>query len=95
MFEVTGVKTLKKDRVSVNCLFLEVSHESVADIRGNHVCEKVGVEEYSLCQCDHNSKHDTGISLFEEEKEVHALIFSFLEQVVNPTMVTLQCAETS
>ena len=73
----------------MNCLFFKETHKSVTSVRGYHVTKEVGIEKDTLGNCDHNSEHYAWTSLFQKEKQMHTFIFSFLEQMVDPTMVTL------
>jgi len=62
---------------------------------GDHITKEKTIKENTLCCCNHNAEYYTWVSLFEEEEQVHALVFCFLEQMVNPSIVSFKGTKTS
>ena len=79
--------------VGVNCFFLKITNKSVAVSGTYAVKEEVSVEKDALRQSDQNSKRNSRVFLLQKEEQMHAFVFRFLKQMVNPAVVTLKGAQ--
>ena len=88
--KVALVDLLKQHCVRVNCLFLQVANESMAVGGRQKICNEVGIEEDSLRRSNHQAIQDAWVPQLQEKEQVHALVLSLLEQMVDPAMVAFQ-----
>ena len=59
------------------------------------VKEKVSIEKDALSQSNQNSKCNSRVSLLQKEEKMHAFVFRFLKQMMNPAVVALKGAQAS
>ena len=79
----------------MDSFFFEVAYKSMTCGRRKHVSKEVHIEEDSLGCCDSQSEHDTRISHFQEEEQVHPLILCLLQKMMDPSMISLKSSKTS
>jgi len=93
--QVTFVNLFQEDCVGVHSLFLQVAYISVAARGCEQVHEEVEVEEDGLTSSNDQSVQNARIPHLKEEEEVHALVLRLLQQVMDPSVVTLQRAQAT
>ena len=93
--QIAIVDLLEHHRVGVHGLFFKIAHKPVAKRRRQHVGQEVGVEENTLATSDQHSVDNARVPQLQEEKQVHAFILCLLEQMMNPSVVSLQRSQTA
>ena len=77
----------------MDCFFFEVSYESMTELREEKVHHEVEIEENTLSSCYENSKEDAWVPHGQEYEQMHPLILSLLQQMVNPPMICFQSSQ--
>ena len=93
--QLTLVDILEKYCISVNRLLLEVAHEPVAELRGDKVHQEIDVRKRDLGCRDEKLEEISRFSEMNEEEQMHSFVLCLLEQMVNPTMISLAFPQAS
>jgi len=64
----------------------------VAELWSKQVHQKVNIEENCLRSSDSHSENYSWVSHGKENEEVHPLVLGFLEEMMDPSVVLLQCS---
>lgn len=94
-YSILIINLLENHGVSLYCLFLQVTNETMTEFRVEQVGCEEGVHEYSLETDDESSFKNTWLSHVQEDYQVESFIISLFNQVMDPSVVSLHCPETS
>jgi len=81
--------------ICLNCLFLQITNESMAEFRSHHIGDEKWVHKYTLKTNDHCSLNQTWPSQVQKDDQVESLIISLFNEVMNPSVVSVHGSETS
>jgi hypothetical protein len=79
----------------MNCLLFQVANESVRVLWGQEVRYEVEVEEDSLANCDEHSEQPAWLLDVKENEQVHPLVFSLFQHMMDPPVISLQRPQAS
>ena len=81
-------------RVADHRLFLEVAHDTVRGLRADQIEREEEQVEHPLHADDHRAFEPGGLRDLDEGHEVHALVFGFVHERLDPALVVAHAAQT-
>ena len=91
----TFINCLKQESVSVYSLLFQVANPAVTPSWPEQIHQEIPIRNTYLRESKHNSERNSRVTHGQKQEEVHSLILGLLEEVMDPTVISLKCSETS